>query len=128
VFFTRNPTKLGLHFSDFSMIFYAFYKILQNSIIIQDSNFQLSPWKFSKTHTYAHAWHLRPWKDQKCCNVALGHGEAAGLPESRRFRRRSRPGRRWGRFRSSPRDDLRPETGRRQRQPGRAAAQGGGDR
>jgi hypothetical protein len=31
VFFTSNPTKLGLHFSEFSTIFYAIYKILQNS-------------------------------------------------------------------------------------------------
>jgi hypothetical protein len=28
--FTRNPTKLGLKFSDFFVIFYAFYKIQQN--------------------------------------------------------------------------------------------------
>jgi hypothetical protein len=27
LFFTRNPTNLGLHFSDFSMILYEFYKI-----------------------------------------------------------------------------------------------------
>jgi hypothetical protein len=29
--FTTNPTKVSLHFSEFSMIFYAIYKILQNS-------------------------------------------------------------------------------------------------
>jgi hypothetical protein len=27
VFFTRNPTKLGLHFSEVSTVFYDFYKI-----------------------------------------------------------------------------------------------------
>jgi hypothetical protein len=31
VFFTMNPTKLSLQFSEFSTIFYAIYKILQNS-------------------------------------------------------------------------------------------------
>jgi hypothetical protein len=30
VIFIRNPTKLGLHFSEFSKIFYAFYKVQQN--------------------------------------------------------------------------------------------------
>jgi membrane protein insertase Oxa1/YidC/SpoIIIJ len=29
--FKTNPTKLCLHFSKFSTIFYAIYKILQNS-------------------------------------------------------------------------------------------------
>jgi hypothetical protein len=28
-FFTTNPTKLGLHFSDFFTILYEFYKIQQ---------------------------------------------------------------------------------------------------
>jgi hypothetical protein len=29
--FTTNPTKLSLHFAEFSTIFYAIYKIPQNS-------------------------------------------------------------------------------------------------
>jgi hypothetical protein len=34
VCFTRNPTKLGLHFSDFSTIFYRIYKNQQNACTI----------------------------------------------------------------------------------------------
>jgi hypothetical protein len=34
--FTTNPTKLSLHFADFSMILYEFYNILQNSNTIGD--------------------------------------------------------------------------------------------
>jgi hypothetical protein len=30
---------LGLHFSEFSTIFYAFYKILQNTTTIEDTTF-----------------------------------------------------------------------------------------
>jgi hypothetical protein len=33
-FFTTNPTKLSLHFSDFSMIFYEIYKIQQKALIL----------------------------------------------------------------------------------------------
>jgi hypothetical protein len=33
-FFTMNPTKLGLHFSGFSTIFHAIYKIPQNGFTI----------------------------------------------------------------------------------------------
>jgi hypothetical protein len=33
--FTTNPTKLGLHFSDFSKIFYVIHKILQITITIE---------------------------------------------------------------------------------------------
>jgi hypothetical protein len=33
-YFTMNPKKLVLHFSDFSVIFYAIYKILEFTFII----------------------------------------------------------------------------------------------
>jgi hypothetical protein len=39
-FFTMNPKKLGFHFSDFSTIFYGFYKILQNSNTIEVTTLQ----------------------------------------------------------------------------------------
>jgi hypothetical protein len=55
--FTRNLTKLGLHFSEFSMIFYAFYKILQNSNTIQDSNFLAGPLELFRIHTNALTLH-----------------------------------------------------------------------
>jgi hypothetical protein len=34
-FFTTNPTKLGLHFSDFCTIFYGFYKIQPNFLLLK---------------------------------------------------------------------------------------------
>jgi hypothetical protein len=45
VFFTRNPTKLGSHFSDFSSIFYAFYKIQQNGNTIEVTSYKQVPGK-----------------------------------------------------------------------------------
>jgi hypothetical protein len=33
-FFTNNPTKLGLYFSEFSTIFYGIYKNQQNTCTI----------------------------------------------------------------------------------------------
>jgi hypothetical protein len=33
-FMTKNPTKLSLHFSNFSTIFYGFYKIQQKHFTI----------------------------------------------------------------------------------------------
>jgi hypothetical protein len=37
VFFTTNPTKLVLHFSEFPTIFYTFYKFLHKEYTIEDS-------------------------------------------------------------------------------------------
>jgi hypothetical protein len=45
VFSTTNPTKLVLHFSEFSTIFYAFYKFQQNGSTIKDVSLRLGPWK-----------------------------------------------------------------------------------
>jgi hypothetical protein len=47
-FFTTNPTKLGLHFSDLSTIFYGFYKILQNTNTIEVTALQSAPWIFCR--------------------------------------------------------------------------------
>jgi hypothetical protein len=38
--FTWNPTKLSLQFSDFSTIFYRFYKIEPKGFTIEDSVLQ----------------------------------------------------------------------------------------
>jgi hypothetical protein len=40
-----NPTKLILHFSEFSTIFYVFYKFQQNGYTIEDALLRLGPWK-----------------------------------------------------------------------------------
>jgi hypothetical protein len=46
VLFSRSPTKLGLHFSKFSTIFYGFYKNQQNTYTIWDSLLRPGPWQF----------------------------------------------------------------------------------
>jgi hypothetical protein len=45
VFFTTNPIILVLHFSEFSTIFYAFYKFLQKEYTIEDSFYTVTPAK-----------------------------------------------------------------------------------
>jgi hypothetical protein len=42
-FFTANPTKLTLHFSEFSTILYEFYKIQQITTTIEDSLLRPGP-------------------------------------------------------------------------------------
>jgi hypothetical protein len=77
VFFTRSLKKLSLHFSDFSTIFYAFYKIQQNGFTIWDKVLHRGPWNFLKHHKYATGSPKSPWKDLKPHNVALGGGAGA---------------------------------------------------
>jgi hypothetical protein len=60
-----NPTKLGLHFSDFSVIFYAIYKN-------QEITFTIG----------VHLLQLGPWKECWLCNVVLG---AAGWRGKAKF-------------------------------------------
>jgi hypothetical protein len=51
VFFTTNPTKLVLHFAEFSTIFYTFYKFLKICNTIEDVHLRLDPITFqSLTH------------------------------------------------------------------------------
>jgi hypothetical protein len=45
VLFTTNPTKLSLHFSEFSTIFYAFYIFLQMEYTIEDVTLRRGPRK-----------------------------------------------------------------------------------
>jgi hypothetical protein len=90
-FFTTNPTKLSLHFSDFSTIFYGLYKILQNSNTIWDSllhwgpgisaGSQRCPYFADKTSEVFLTSQCRPW----------GVGWR-GSPEFRRSGGRGRPG------------------------------------
>jgi hypothetical protein len=46
VLFTTNLTKLSLHFSEFSTIFYALYKFLQKEYTVEVSTLRTDPWKF----------------------------------------------------------------------------------
>jgi hypothetical protein len=64
-YFTTNPTKLVLRFSDFSTIFYAIYKNQQNGFNIWVTNLQEGP-----------------RKEVLLCNVVLvaGSGGPAEIP------------------------------------------------
>jgi hypothetical protein len=63
-FFTTNPTKLGLHFSDFSTIFYEIYKIQHFTTTIGDEVLHRGPWKEGKPYNVAPGvrWPARPAK------------------------------------------------------------------
>jgi hypothetical protein len=52
-FFHQQSTKLGLHYSEFSTVFYAFYKNQQIGNTIEDSNFPSGHWNYSKPHNHA---------------------------------------------------------------------------
>jgi hypothetical protein len=77
-FFTTNPTKLSLHFSKFSTIFYTIYKILQNSSTIWDSLLPQGPWKGSGSYKYTLTLRVSPQKELRSRNVVLGAAAGAG--------------------------------------------------
>jgi hypothetical protein len=60
-----DPKKLALHFSDFSVIFYAIYKNQELSLTIGVTFLQ-----------------SRPWKEFDVCNVAPGAAGRRGWPNS----------------------------------------------
>jgi hypothetical protein len=72
-----NPTKLLLHLFDFSVIFHAIYKN-------QEIPFTIGV-------------HLLHWKDFGFRNVAPGGAACAAPVQFRRARRRTWPGKGWGR-------------------------------
>jgi hypothetical protein len=74
VFFTTNPTKLVLQFSEFSTIFYVIYKNQQNCNTIEDVVLRRGPCNFSKSHTSALRSHKTPRKDLGACNGVPGRG------------------------------------------------------
>jgi hypothetical protein len=59
-FFISNPTKLSLHFSEFSTILHGFYKIQQNLSTIEVSLFSLGPWKELGSHRCALGLQINP--------------------------------------------------------------------
>jgi hypothetical protein len=111
VLLTAVPTKISLDFSEFSTSFYAFYKIQQIAYTSEDTLLHRSPWKEMR----ARNWVPRPW-------------EAAGSPEIRRLRRRSRPGKGSGSRACSPSVDWRFWLGWRGCRRGGSATAGGGCR
>jgi hypothetical protein len=106
-----NPTILVLQFSEFSMIFYTFYKILQSCNTIEDG-----------------ILHRNPCKESRLCNWVPRPWEAARLRPIPASRRRSRPGKRWGVTVGSPRVDGWSECERGSLRRWRAAAAGVGTR
>jgi hypothetical protein len=81
-FFTTNPTKLGLHFSDFFTILYEFYKIQQITYTIWDSLLRPGPWKVFQIHTHAPGSRKTPWKERGRRNWVLAHGGWRFRPKS----------------------------------------------
>jgi hypothetical protein len=125
VFFTTNPTKLDLQYSEFSTIFYTFYKFPQICNTIEVPPFTRVP---RKNQTFADGSLVgtkHPIKKSGLAigPLAMGGGGLAGI---RRLRRRSQPGKRRGMTASSPRTDWQARLGRgstpRQRPAGTAAA------
>jgi hypothetical protein len=78
VFFITNPTKLVLHFSKFSTIFYAFYKFLQKGYTIEDITLRLGPWKDSRPCN----WVPRP-TGRRARQKSGGSGGAPGRETTR---------------------------------------------
>jgi hypothetical protein len=76
VLFTTNLTKLSLHFSEFSTIFYAFYKFLQKEYTIKVSTLQTDPWKFEILTGVPSALRLGPHEELGPSNVAHGRWPA----------------------------------------------------
>jgi hypothetical protein len=64
----RSPAKWSLHFSDFSTIFYGFYKNQQHCKHYFRNILQGGPCKFLKPYRNALALHLGPWKELIACN------------------------------------------------------------
>jgi hypothetical protein len=68
-FFTTKPTKLILHFSDFSVHFYEFYKLWPKHPKEGRIYLLKSPWELFRFHTKALDLHKTPWKGSRSCNV-----------------------------------------------------------
>jgi hypothetical protein len=74
---TSNPTKLVLHFSEFSSIFYAIYKNQQRHFTIEVSDFYQGPWTLR----------IGPQKNLNPCNWVLGLGSGGPVEIPARVRR-----------------------------------------
>jgi hypothetical protein len=85
---------LGLHFSDFFTIFYAFYKTLQNIITIEDTTLLPSPLKELKSYRKVLALQLCIPAPGKIHWLAIGPlgGDRRGSPESSEASGCGRPG------------------------------------
>jgi hypothetical protein len=123
-----NPTKLGLHFSDFSTIFYGIYKNQQNTLYylriylsrrpLELSNTsQICPWFTKTTLERSGSPQLGPWGRPPAVLAGFWRGGGRG--------RWGEGGRTTG---GSPRGGMRVGLGLGGRGRGCTAAQGGGVR
>jgi hypothetical protein len=79
-----ETNKIGLAFSDFSMVFYGFSKLQPKTTKGERIHLLTGPWKGFGSHTCTLGLHKRPWKKKKPCNVAHGAagGEGGRIPAS----------------------------------------------
>jgi hypothetical protein len=101
--FTTNPTKLVLHFSDFSMILYAIYKNQQKHLYYLRITLQQGPWKVLDYYICALALRKDPQGEFSLRNVALGGPAGAAPAEFRPGPAAGPVGEGPGRSTSSPR-------------------------
>jgi hypothetical protein len=80
VFSPTSPTKLVWHFSEFSTIFYAFYKFQQIGYTIEDVTLRRGPRKDLGPHN----WVPRPtgWRARRKSGGAPGRGKGQGGPQA----------------------------------------------
>jgi hypothetical protein len=80
--FTTNPTKLSLHFYDFSMIFYTIYKNQTNALYYFRFVFAIGTPEVSDSHEYGPGLRKSPWKETGARNWVPRHGRRRLWPKS----------------------------------------------
>jgi hypothetical protein len=127
VFFTTNPTKFSLQFSEFSTNFYAFYKFLQKVFTIADPFYTRDPRNLPSLTDRPLICTKHPARRSGLAiePLAMGGGGLAGF---RRLRRCSPPGNGVESSTCSPRSDWWPRLGRRGCRRGESTAAGSGCR
>jgi hypothetical protein len=91
-YFTTNPTKLVVHFSDFSIIFYAIYKKQPKVKHYLRSNFHRGPWKFLQVYNHAPTLHKTPPETLQTLQCHPRAPAGGGPAKFRRTGGRDRPG------------------------------------
>jgi hypothetical protein len=91
-FFTTNPTKLSLHFSEFSTIFYGIYKIQPKVKHYLRTNFHRGPWKFLQIHNHTLTLHKTPPEISQTLQCSPRAPAGGGPAKFRRTGGRDRPG------------------------------------
>jgi hypothetical protein len=89
-YFTTNPTKLVLHFSDFSMIFYAIYKKQESHFYYLSYSFAVRPSERSLV------LQCGPWGRPARLRPNSGRGRRRGRSGKGAGRRRGALGPTWG--------------------------------